>query len=79
LAACINLIPKIESWYWWQGRVEQAQEVLMLIKTSRGRLESLTRVLKAHHSYEVPELMALSLSWADPVYLHWLRQVIKIT
>ena len=73
-AACINLIPKIESWYWWKGRVEHGDEVLLLIKTRRAQLAGLTRLLKQHHSYDLPELIALPIQWGDLSYLEWLRR-----
>ncbi len=73
LAGCINLVPKIRSMYWWKGRVEEASEVLLLIKTRRSALKNLSHFLKRHHSYELPELIALPILWGDPAYLKWLR------
>ncbi len=77
LAACVNLIPKIESWYWWQGKVEHAAETLLVIKTSRTHFKGLGLLIKAHHSYEVPELIALPISGGDPTYLRWLGANLK--
>jgi len=73
LAACVNLVPEIHSNYWWKGRIEQAQEVLLLIKSCRTQLRELSEVLKRHHTYELPEIIALPILWGDPAYLDWLR------
>lgn len=72
LAGCVNLVERIQSRYWWKGRLEQAPETLLLIKTKRSYLRELSRLIKAHHSYEVPELIALPILWGDPAYLAWL-------
>ena len=77
LSACVNLVPGIESLYWWQGKVATSQEILLLIKTTRKRLSRLASVLKKNHSYDVPEIIALPLSWGDRVYLQWLKKSVK--
>jgi len=76
IAACVNLVPNIGSWYWWKGRVEQGKEVLLLIKTSRSRLNLLSDLLKKSHSYELPELIALPIVWGDQGYLSWLSRTL---
>lgn len=73
LAACVNLVPGIRSFYWWKGKVDSGREVLLLIKTERSRLQRLHRWVRANHSYEVPEFLALPLDRGDPTYLEWLR------
>lgn len=77
LSACVNLVPGIESRYWWQGKVATSKEVLLLIKTTRKRLSRLALVLKKNHSYDVPEIIALPLSWGDQVYLQWLKKSVE--
>jgi periplasmic divalent cation tolerance protein len=72
LAACVNLIPRIRSFFRWQGKVEDSVEWLMVIKTSRGRFEALRTVLEAAHSYELPEVLALPVVDGSPNYLAWL-------
>ncbi len=79
LAGCINLIPHIHSLYWWRGKVAHGKEILLFIKTSAFRLNQLARFLKLHHSYEVPELIAIPISWGDEVYLEWLKQSMEIS
>ena len=70
LAACVNLLPGIESIYRWQDQVEEAGEVLAMIKTTRyGELEEALREL---HPYEVPEIIALPVEKGLPAYLQWL-------
>ena len=79
VAACINLVPRAESWYWWKGKVETSHEILLLIKTSSPHLNALTRLVKAQHSYQVPELIALDLFWIEKDYLKWLRESMETT
>ena len=76
-AACINLIPGMNSLYWWKNRIEKSRETLLVIKTSMARLAQCAKVLKKHHPYEVPELIALPISWSDQVYLKWLKDSMK--
>ncbi|MGE4458426.1 divalent-cation tolerance protein CutA [Stenotrophomonas acidaminiphila] len=73
LAACVNLLPHIQSVYRWQERVEQAEEVQLLIKTTADRLDALTAALLQHHPYELPEILAVSPSAGLPAYLDWIR------
>jgi len=74
LVACANLIPKIESHYWWQGKVESSSEVLMLFKTKTARLKQLENLILSQHPYDTPEILALPLSEGTPRYLAWLSQ-----
>ncbi|MFC5571493.1 divalent-cation tolerance protein CutA [Lysobacter yangpyeongensis] len=71
LAACVNRVPGIRSTYRWQGQVEEADEVLLLIKTTADRLEALTARLRALHPYELPELVAVEVRSGLPAYLDW--------
>ncbi len=72
-AACINILPNAGSFYWWKNRIEKSRETLLLIKTSKERLPQCVRLLKKHHPYDLPELITLSISWGDQVYLKWLK------
>ena len=74
LAACVNLIPGVESIYRWQGRVESSAEVLALIKTTDGCLAGLERELAAVHPYEVPEIVAIAPCAVAAPYLAWVLE-----
>ena len=71
LAACVNQVPGVTSTYRWQGRVETASEVLLLIKTTADRMEDLAARLRALHPYELPELIAVEVRTGLPAYLDW--------
>ena len=73
LAACVNLLPGVESTFRWQGKIDRCREVLLLIKTTRGRFGSLARVLVRLHPYEVPEVIALPITAGSAPYLQWVR------
>lgn len=73
LIACANLIPRIESHYRWQGRLERGGEVLMVIKTTRRRLAALEKLLMAEHPYDTPEFLVLPLGSGAERYLQWLE------
>ena len=72
LAACVNLLPPCQSVYRWQGRVEQAEEVPMLIKTQAARYAALEAALRDLHPYELPEIIAIPSGAGLPAYLDWL-------
>ncbi|MDH4274191.1 MAG: divalent-cation tolerance protein CutA [Gammaproteobacteria bacterium] len=74
LAACVNLVPGIHSIYRWQGAVERATEVLLIIKTRRERLEALEAGIRALHPYQVPEIVALPVTAGFVPYLQWLNE-----
>jgi periplasmic divalent cation tolerance protein len=71
LAACVNLIPRVESHYWWQTRLETSNEVLAIFKTTRPRLAKLEREIKHLHPYDTPEFVALPIRSASRKYLKW--------
>ena len=73
LAACINLIPRMRSFYRWKGTVETSEECLLLIKTSRPLFDSVRAVLEKTHSYEVPEAIALQIVEGAENYMNWLQ------
>jgi periplasmic divalent cation tolerance protein len=72
LIACANLVPKIESHYWWQGRMESGSEVLLLCKTTRRRLAAFEKFVLAHHPYDTPEFVVLPLGQGTKRYLEWM-------
>jgi periplasmic divalent cation tolerance protein len=76
LVACANLIPRIESHYWWQGKLEQGGEVLLVMKTATARLTALEKLIVARHPYDTPEFLVLPISRGNRRYLDWVRQSI---
>ena len=74
LAACANIVPVMESIYRWKGKVEEAPEVLMIVKTSAKRLADLEREVKRLHSYDVPEFIVLPIGAGSKQYLGWIGE-----
>ena len=72
LIACANLIPKIESHYWWQGKIESGAEVLLVLETQKAKLAALEKFVLAKHPYDTPEFLVLPLSAGNQRYLDWL-------
>ena len=72
LIACANLIPRLESHYWWRGKVESGKEVLLLLKTPKSRLAALEKLVHARHPYDTPEFLVLPLAAGSKKYLAWL-------
>ena len=72
LAACVNLLPGVESVYRWQGAVEQSEEVQLVIKTGADRLEALKSHILAHHPYELPEILAVEVGSGLDRYFAWI-------
>jgi periplasmic divalent cation tolerance protein len=72
LIACANLVPKIESHYWWQGKIESGTEVLMMLKAPKSKLAALEKLILAKHPYDTPEFLVLPLSAGSRKYLDWL-------
>lgn len=71
LAACVNIHAPCRSVYRWQGMIEDAEEVPMLIKTTRSRVAALQAAILAAHPYELPEIIAVPIESGLPAYLHW--------
>ena len=74
VAACVSLVPKLESHFRWQGRIDRSLEVLLLFKTTGARLAELEKLIVARHPYDTPEIIALSLDRGNRRYLDWLMQ-----
>ena len=77
LAACVQILPEIESVYRWQGKIERAAEVLLLAKTTRSKFEELEREVRALHSYDTPEIIAVPVVAGSASYVDWLIQSTK--
>ena len=72
LAACVNIVPRIESIYRWQGKIETAQEWLLIVKTSQKRAKAVERAIKELHSYDLPECISIAVDGGSKEYLKWL-------
>jgi len=73
LAACVNVVTGVRSFYRWKGKIEKSPEWLLVIKSSRGRFEELRAALEKLHSYDVPEVIALPVVEGTKNYLHWME------
>jgi periplasmic divalent cation tolerance protein len=74
LAACVQILPEIESVYRWEGKVERQAETLILAKTCQSKFDDLEREVKALHSYDVPEIIAVKVTAGSNSYLQWLNE-----
>ncbi|MFA6564349.1 MAG: divalent-cation tolerance protein CutA [Verrucomicrobiia bacterium] len=72
LVACANIVPGVESHYWWKGKIDHAREWLLVMKTRRNRFRAVERAVKQLHSYQVPEIIALPLAAGQADYLRWI-------
>lgn len=78
LAACVNILPgTVMSVYRWKGKVQSAKEILLIIKTARGRFAALGRAVRRLHSYDVPEIIALPIADGSPDYLAWISGSVR--
>jgi periplasmic divalent cation tolerance protein len=72
LAACVNILPGMISHYWWQRKIERAEEAVMLVKTRASLAEQVGAAVKNLHSYETPAIMVLPVENVDPAYHQWI-------
>lgn len=77
LAACVNRVGGVRSTYFWDGRLQDDAEILLIIKTTAGALAPLTDRLRALHPYEVPELIAIPAAGGNEAYLEWVRTGVR--
>jgi periplasmic divalent cation tolerance protein len=73
LVACANLVPGIESHYWWQGKLESSAELLILFKTRESHRQALEQLILSHHPYETPEFLILPIAAGTAKYLDWIE------
>ena len=73
LAACVQILPEMESVYRWQGKIERQAEILLLAKTTKDKFDDLEREVRALHSYETPEIIAVPVILGSAPYLEWLK------
>jgi periplasmic divalent cation tolerance protein len=77
LAACVNIVPQVESIYSWKGEVETATEFLLVIKTTAGAFDRVREALVELHSYEVPECIEISVTDGSEAYLNWIEESVR--
>lgn len=77
LAACVNIIDKISSIFFWAGKIDQAKESLLVIKSKKVKLPKIIKLVKSLHSYEVPEIIAIPIIMADKPYLRWIDAALR--
>jgi periplasmic divalent cation tolerance protein len=71
-AACVNIVPAVDSLFWWEGEIESGRESLLLVKSKASLLAEIVELVKRTHSYEVPEIIALPIAAGSEDYLKWL-------
>ncbi len=74
LAACVNVVPGVRSIFFWEGRLQEEGEALLVMKTGRERYEALQRRILTLHSYSVPEILALPVETGSPAYVAWVKE-----
>jgi periplasmic divalent cation tolerance protein len=77
LAACVNIIPQIESIYRWKGKIESSREWLLIIKTSVNRFAAVRDAIRDLHSYDVPECIAFAIEDGSAKYLQWITDSVR--
>ncbi|MGS0536842.1 divalent-cation tolerance protein CutA [Pseudoalteromonas sp. SaAl2] len=77
LAACVSILPNVESVYMWEGEVTQATECKLLIKTKSEKMNLVIQTIKQLHSYEVPEIQVVDVSTGNLAYFNWMDEVLN--
>jgi periplasmic divalent cation tolerance protein len=77
LAACANIVKNINSFYWWENKVQNDTEDLIIFKTKKSKLKKLIKKIKEIHSYTVPEIIAFDITKGNKNYLDWIKYVLK--
>jgi periplasmic divalent cation tolerance protein len=77
LIACANLMPRVESHYWWRGKIETGAEVLLVMKTTTARLAALEELIVGRHPYDTPEFVVLPINSGNKRYLNWVEASVK--
>lgn len=78
LAACVNIVPDIKSYYWWKGKTEWSDELLLIIKTKYSKVDALIKKIKSIHSYTVAEIISLPIIKGNKPYLDWISESLKV-
>ena len=75
--ACVNVLPKVRSLFWWQDKLDSAQESLLIVKSKASLLSEIVSMVREVHSYDVPEVIALPIIGGNPDYLEWIGKEVK--
>jgi len=75
--ACVNIVPKVKSLFWWQGKLDSAEESLLIVKTKASQLSEIVPLVKELHSYDIPELIALPIIGGNQDYLEWIQKEVR--
>ena len=76
-AACVNIVPNVSSFFWWQDKIDTAQESLLIVKTKASLLNEIIVLVKEIHSYDVPEIIALPIAGGNQDYLSWIDKEVE--
>jgi periplasmic divalent cation tolerance protein len=77
LAACVNLIPQMTSYYWWKGNIETANEIVLIVKTTEEWVDKAIAKIKNNHPYEIPCAISFAIEKGNEEYLEWLSSCVK--
>jgi len=77
LAACVNILGKVESIFWWQGKVDSVSEALLIIKSKKIKIPKIIKLVKSLHSYDLPEIISLPITSGFKPYLSWINDSIR--
>lgn len=78
VAACVNIISKVKSNYWWNGSIESSDEIILLIKTTEDKYSQLEDLIRKNHPYEIPEIIAFDIKKGFNKYLNWIEDETRI-
>lgn len=76
-AACVNILHRVNSLFWWQGKIDSANEVLLVVKTESHLFDYIVKLVKKIHSYDVPEIIALPVIGGNKEYLEWISESVR--
>ncbi|MDO8488968.1 MAG: divalent-cation tolerance protein CutA [Candidatus Omnitrophota bacterium] len=77
LAACVNIVDKVDSLFFWKGKIDKAKELLLIIKSKKEKLPKIIKLIKSLHSYKVPEIIAIPIIAGDKPYLRWIDAALR--
>ncbi|TBR18418.1 divalent-cation tolerance protein CutA [bacterium] len=77
LAACVNIVPRVKSYFWWEGKIDRADELLLIVKTRKSLVNKLIKKVKSLHGYTVPEVVAFPIINGNKDYLKWIDDSTK--